>query len=68
MKRRKCEYFSGVRKNFIYCEAARFKLENKEQRNLFCKKFCNKTGEKNKCPLKKVMDEFYLSQTDKNDI
>lgn len=59
MIKRACEYFSRVRKNFIYCETCRLRFDTKEQREEFCKKFCNKSGQENHCPIKRTLDEFY---------
>ena len=59
MIKRECEYFSKVRKGFIYCENARLRFDTKEQRNEYCKKFCNNSGDKNNCPIKKSLDLFY---------
>lgn len=59
MVKRTCEYFSRVRKGFIYCESARLRFDSKEQRDAFCKQFCNKSDEGNKCPIKLTLDDFY---------
>ena len=67
MVNRTCEYFSRVWKDFIYCEAARLRFKDKNQRNEYCSCFCNKADSENKCPIKQSLDEFY-KKNDSNDL
>ena len=62
MIKRACKYFCKVRRQYIYCEVARIRLENIEDRNRFLSMFCNREDCDNDCPTKKVLDKFYCEK------
>lgn len=59
MIKRACKYFCKVRKQYIYCEAARIRPGDIAARNAYLAKFCNREDCDNKCPMKQTLDEFY---------
>ena len=59
MIKRACKYFDKVRRQYIYCEGARIRLESVEMRNKYLSKFCNREDCDNECPMKETLDKFY---------